>query len=222
MYMDTRSFTVEKATHIISLGKTCAVAYNLRRYFDFDMAFPFDWWVTPPSGLCKLIQKPDPDYLYNPIMLEVTDDKSSVIHKELKIQLHHEFPREWKSAGMPVRDDWMDYVEKPKARTTALLRRLLALNRPDCRLAFVTHGSMELSLIEALEGLFHDAQWTLLSFNGLDQPRTDWRNDPDVWDRALQVSGLILDRKDHRPFVQKTSEPTYESLINPKHHAEAT
>ena len=82
------------ATRIISLGGRCAVAHNLRRFFDFGEAFPFDWWITPFDGLIKFLANPDPDWLYDPAELDLTANKGSVRHSDLGIRLHHEFPRD--------------------------------------------------------------------------------------------------------------------------------
>lgn len=42
--------------HIISLGGHCQTAYQIRRYFGIDKAYPFDWWVTPTIALVELIE----------------------------------------------------------------------------------------------------------------------------------------------------------------------
>lgn len=40
----------------ISLGSNCEVSYNIRRFFGFEAAYPFDWWITPLSPVPKLIE----------------------------------------------------------------------------------------------------------------------------------------------------------------------
>lgn len=42
--------------HIISLGGHCQTAYQIRRYFNIDTAYPFDWWVTPTVALVDLFE----------------------------------------------------------------------------------------------------------------------------------------------------------------------
>jgi hypothetical protein len=38
---------MESRQLFMSLGTNCEAAYHVRRYFAFETAFPFDWWITP-------------------------------------------------------------------------------------------------------------------------------------------------------------------------------
>ncbi len=42
--------------HIISLGGHCQTAHQIRRHFGVDVAYPFDWWVTPTWSLIELFE----------------------------------------------------------------------------------------------------------------------------------------------------------------------
>ncbi len=42
--------------HIISLGGHCQTAYQIRRHFGTDKAYPLDWWVTPTRALVELFE----------------------------------------------------------------------------------------------------------------------------------------------------------------------
>ncbi|MBU9167669.1 DUF1796 family putative cysteine peptidase [Burkholderia gladioli] len=42
--------------HIISLGGHCQTAYQIRRHFGVDKAYPLDWWVTPTVALVRLFE----------------------------------------------------------------------------------------------------------------------------------------------------------------------
>src|SRR5437868_103724 len=119
-----------------SLGGRCAVAHNLRRFFDFGEAFPFDWWITPFDGLIKFLAHPDPDWLYDPAKLDLTANKGSVRHSDLGIRLHHEFPRD-RVEGQPINPNFRDAIAMPKARTTRLIKKLLALDTEGENLVFV-------------------------------------------------------------------------------------
>jgi hypothetical protein len=87
-------FASMPATHVVSLGGQCETAYNLRRYFDFSTAYPFDWWVSPLSTVIRLLRDFDIDALYDTRRLEGTADFGTVIHRDYDLQLHHEFPRD--------------------------------------------------------------------------------------------------------------------------------
>lgn len=86
-------FRREPATQIVSLGCRCATTFNLRRYYSFSSAYPFDWWITPERGVLGLLDRPDVDWLYDPRELELAADHRSVQHRALGVMLHHEFPR---------------------------------------------------------------------------------------------------------------------------------
>ena len=45
-----------RVSHIVSLGHNCQLTYQLRRYFNFATAFPFDWWVTNMRGVIDTLE----------------------------------------------------------------------------------------------------------------------------------------------------------------------
>ncbi len=58
-----------------------------------DGWFPFDWWITPPNGLIKLI---DADFngLFDEANLQLVADGRSVANLRYGILHHHDFPRD--------------------------------------------------------------------------------------------------------------------------------
>jgi hypothetical protein len=193
----------QPASAIVSLGRSCATAYNLRRHFDFGGAFPFDWWITPLAAVEAVLRRPDPDWLYDPALLELTEKETSVRHRETDILLHHEFPRHWLEPAQPVRPDFRETISGPKKRTAALLAKLLQLNSPTERLLFVREripGETG-SLANILEEVFNRAKWALIELDQIRGP--DWQGDLDQWDEFLSGLGVSFSRPaGEKPFSE--------------------
>lgn len=211
MRLPLQRFRTAPATHIVGLGGRCAVAYNLRRFFDFDTAYPFDWWITPVPAVLKYLRRPDPDYLYDPRLLRLMPRGKAVRHRELRIQLSHEFPRDTSKppGDRPVLRGWQSHIAEPKARTAALTERLLALNAPANRIAFI-RDRRELTepLTNILQTLFPRAEWTLVNLPPAaraQDERFDWRGDPELWGRLLSRLQLAFARGTHPPFKSSDS-----------------
>jgi putative papain-like cysteine peptidase DUF1796 len=123
-------FALRPATHVVSLGGSCQAAYNLRRYYDFSTAYPFDWWITPLSGVIKLLRSFDIEKLYDPTRLKVGDKFETVLHMDYALQLYHEFPRDhgnlFRNGAGCVCPNFHDHLAEPKRRTAYLWKGLSA------------------------------------------------------------------------------------------------
>ena len=203
--------------HIVSLGYDCRVAYNLRRTFGFERAFPFDWWVTPLPALARFLREPSIERLYDPRHLQPFMAKGGIFairNVRYDIELHHEFPRA--ESGL-VKPDWPKHIAPAKARTHFLWRRLLTLPTRS-RLLFVRacgaaerktlaadeHRRLAQEVRASLEAILPGADLELLLINGpartgakgilnlkIDDPAKDqWRGTPELWTQALRGAGL--------------------------------
>ena len=193
------------ATRIISLGGRCAVAHNLRRFFDFGEAFPFDWWITPFDGLIKFLAHPDPDWLYDPAKLDLTANNGSVRHTDLGIRLHHEFPRD-RIEGQPINPNFRDAIAMPKARTTRLVKKLLALDTEQESLVFVRERERPEpveKLMPVLAALYRKAEWRSLAVPHVasDDSVHGWEGDPALWDKALADLPIQFARRDPKRYT---------------------
>lgn len=205
MHLSLLDFRREPATHIVGLGMRCEVAYNLRRAFDFSTAYPFDWWITPTKALLIFLANPDAADLYEPAKLELSARANSVRHTS-GILLYHEFQRDNDAPKKPVRPEWRDGLDKPRQRTAVLTKRLLGLNAPDNRIAFVRQPRQATRRVAVrLENLFPLAEWTLIDLAAIPRGTNDWRGDAKGWDRALAELELPFDRSRHRPFAAAMS-----------------
>lgn len=204
MRLSLPEFRQRPATHIVSLGPRCATAYNLRRYFGFGDAFPFDWWITPHDGLVGFLGDPDLDTLYDPQRLEAAQERATVRHAELGILLHHEFPRDAAAPGRPVVAGWKALLAQPRRRSAHLLDKLLGLDRAGLRIAFVREAGTcdDTEPIAArLAALFPRAHWTLAAIPIVPVPAgPDWQGDPVLWDQAFRPLALSLERQRVKPF----------------------
>jgi len=203
--------------HIVGLGFDCRVAYNLRRTFGFDRAFPFDWWVTPLPALAAFLREPSVERLYDPRHLRPFMARGGIFairNVRYDIELHHEFPRG--EDGL-VKPDWADHIAQAKARSTYLWRRLLTLPTGS-RLLFVRScGAIERKTLPAdehrrlaeevrlgLEAILPGVDFELLLINSparvdapgvlslrIDDPnKDDWRGTPELWTAGLRAKGL--------------------------------
>ncbi len=130
-----------RPTHVVPLGLSCRVAYQVRTYFGSTTAYPFDWWLTPIDGLTSYLSNPDPERVYGReelAELVVDGQVASVVAPRFGFQLYHEFPRQ--DVGLPtpvVAPNWREHVAQARARHMQRLERLLALDRRGHRVLFV-------------------------------------------------------------------------------------
>ncbi|WP_131120338.1 DUF1796 family putative cysteine peptidase [Lichenihabitans psoromatis] len=218
-------------THAISLGAECVVAYNLRRFFNFSAAFPFDWWISPIASVCSLLLQFDTVDLYDPGKLSLLEGHiSTVRHVDHGIWLHHEFPRAWNGTMGVVVADYADYIAKAKSRTLFLRERLLACNHAGNRILFVRKRSWAhdqgvaseyLELVEALSHVFplvefgvllvnfhpNSSRDDTLTFAYTQAPEEPLRAANAEWDRILNDAGLHLDNPDLGLFSDADTAP---------------
>ncbi len=130
-------------THVVPLGVSCRVTYQLRTYFRAGEAYPFDWWGSSIDGVARYLQDPDPDRIFSPDgLIEQTADGGiyTILSRTFGFQLFHEFPR--RSAQTAIRvvsPQWRDHVAAARSAHERRLQRLLDLDRPGNAIVFVRH-----------------------------------------------------------------------------------
>lgn len=77
---------------VFSAGPYCRSAFHLRRLFDSQVAFPFDWWLTPASSLLRMLE---PRYVFKLNQEEVflTQSGQIVLNSRDQILHLHDFKR---------------------------------------------------------------------------------------------------------------------------------
>ncbi|MBP0464674.1 hypothetical protein J5Y09_12210 [Roseomonas sp. PWR1] len=214
-------FNREQATHVVSLGAYCAAAHNIRRYYGIETAYCFDWWVTPLTALPKLFDTPDADALYRRgDLMPVVNDAGIpvVINRHVGIEYFHEFKVIGTEDGPRVTEAFEGEVAQARERTAALLARLLALNAPGRRIAFLRTAfprdfqedaaALTARLAASLDRCFDRASYTVVmgttravawtlppGFTSLRLVATqaaDWRGHPPDWDAFLASTGIAI------------------------------
>ena len=84
---------------VISLGTTCQTAYQTRRRFGFETAYPFDWLVIPPgiarfegAGVARRAPHPNAALLF--LAFLVTDAQELLLNRDF-------FPASRKTRALP-------------------------------------------------------------------------------------------------------------------------
>jgi hypothetical protein len=130
-------------THVVPLGLSCRVTYQVRVCFRSWKVYPFDWWITPLDGLSRYLAEPEIGRLYDPDSLAevLTDGEVSSIRSTVYgFRLFHEFPRRPGAKELPaVAPGWRAHIAAAAARHEERLRRLLRLDRQGNRILFVRH-----------------------------------------------------------------------------------
>lgn len=66
-------------THVVSLGSTCEVAFNIRRYFKAANSYPFDWIGSPLDQMYQILQYGDPKLLIPDSSLIIENKSTSLV-----------------------------------------------------------------------------------------------------------------------------------------------
>ena len=122
----------------ISLGCRCDVAWQLRRAFGETAAYPFDWLVTPLSGVVGLLRNRFAD-LVNQKYLEVVRYNAgwTVMNTRYQVFLHHEFKR---SPGGMIAEDWRNDVENVSEKYRFISQRFFDALKKEKNIVFYRRG----------------------------------------------------------------------------------
>ncbi len=130
-------------SHVVPLGASCRVTWQLRTYFRDGRAYPFDWWASTLDGLAAYVARMNPGRVYGEGALEelVVDGRLTTIRsREFGFQLYHEFPRHRDASGAAVVSaGWEAHVQAARRRHEDRLERLRGLDRKGNRILFVRH-----------------------------------------------------------------------------------
>lgn len=159
------TLTGDHVTHVVPLGLSCRVTYQMRTYFRSDSAYPFDWWLSSMDGITRYLKDPDPDRIFSENCLnEQVEDGwiHSIVSRAFGFQLFHEFPRQKETPAMRVvAPNWRDHIAAARSKHYVRLRRLLDLDRPGNRILFVRHKLDAGDDKEQLQSRVEDLWYTL-------------------------------------------------------------
>jgi hypothetical protein len=129
-------------THVVPLGLSCRVTYQARVFFGSEVAFPFDWMLTPLEGLARYLAVLDPDRIYSEAALEevVVDGRVTALQsREFGLLPYHEFPRHREGDVSVVSPGWQEHLAAAKERHARRLQRLEGLDAAGHRILFIRH-----------------------------------------------------------------------------------
>lgn len=120
--------------YVIGLGGACGCAYQIRRHFSQEIAFPLDWMVTPFDSIGRLLDVDirglgDPGnlapYLGGPMLINT---------RFMTLQ-----PHEIETAGKPLPPDWRDRLQDVKSKHDYLADRWISVMTSNSRILLVRH-----------------------------------------------------------------------------------
>ena len=120
---------------VFSAGPYCRSAFHLRRLFNNQKAFPFDWWLTPATSLFRMLE---PEYNFNLKCdnIYLTQSGQIVLNNRDQILHIHDFKRF--STGEISLENLENQLEEINSKYRFLFNRLhqylLAANK--CLLIF--------------------------------------------------------------------------------------
>lgn len=102
---------------VISLGTNCEIAFNLRRFFGVERAYPFDWWFTPLDAVPPVLASRFAVGI-NRDNLQIVGGRRSILNRRYRILHHHDFPR--LPGNRLIAPDWTNAIETCRAKYAAL------------------------------------------------------------------------------------------------------
>jgi tetratricopeptide (TPR) repeat protein len=208
---------------LISLGKACEVAFQLRQHSGDNTAHFFDWLTTPAPALAKLIRADFPDF--RPENLRLVNKgtrRSSVVDAATGIRFAHQFPRRGKVISESFLVDYPAFASRiaylaSRFRATTLAHPIQFVRRS------MSHAEA-LELEDVMRNRFPSADMRFLYVNAeeapfqtplgrsvhLPPPRSGF-GDSIAWAGMLQREGLV-----EAPFRLATAEIVRSSSNN--HH----
>lgn len=215
---------MEELLRLISLGKACETAFQIRLHTPKVDADFFDWLITPFDGLMKILHEEFSGHL-NPRDLYLQDDRNFINNAITGVQYGHVFLRDAITHLHP--DNFLDDLERVQSIFDYLAEKFIRNASAGLPLGFVRREiipSQALELESFFRARFPELQFNIIAVNGtyqgvgdLDPARFSELTVPasgpdglglaDEWATALVGAGLT-----DRPF-QKTKDDVFNRLM---------
>jgi hypothetical protein len=142
---------------VISLGTTCQTAYQTRRRFGFETAYPFDWLVIPPETVALVVRQ---GFEVPLVKQRLIRRRGFIFDPQLGIKMPHDFP---------IQDDWMDAYDDVSSKYRFLAERTRDAANAG-QVLFVLHDANPEGVSLVREALSAYPGWSLLVANTPDVP----------------------------------------------------
>jgi hypothetical protein len=124
---------------VFSAGPYCRSAFHVRRLFDQQLAFPFDWWVTPASSLMQMLR---PDYRFSLSREQVFFTQSAQVALNSRDQILHLHDFERTATGELSTENLDEQLVRINAKYTFLFERLRQMLQQADRCLLIFEGLM--------------------------------------------------------------------------------
>jgi hypothetical protein len=172
----------------VSLGRNCEIAFQFRRILGYDVAYYFNWLLTPFDALIEVIRA-DFTGTYQKANIEVTANPGMILDRQYGIKYHSAFKKE---LGRNLSGPRFDELYEESARKYSFLAqrfRELA-SSPNRVLYFVKteeDGAKDksITLRETLASRYPNHDFSLLVLQTESNAEDDWR-EPRIFNRYLE------------------------------------
>jgi len=198
---------------LISLGVRCEVAFQLRQHSGDNTAHYFDWLITPPEGLLRIIRDDFPAFEPQNAGLRKGNERSGcVVDKATGVCFVHQFPRR----GKLIAPDYLAHYPALNTKFNYLADRFRSTLRdhPVCFVRRDMTEEMALRLEGAMRARFPKADVCFLYVNAGCAPfitplghsvelsaHTTGLGDSLAWSKLLVAERLV-----ERPFRLATAQ----------------
>ncbi len=198
-----RSQKIRRFDVVISLGKSCQAAYQMKRRGLRTKSGPFDWFTVPTAGLFTVLESDFENFMQQDNLTEVNNRRGYLVVRDniTKIQSLHDF-----HANQTIQETWPSFRDKMERRIKAFKKDLA--ESPN--VLFIRHGILReesIRLINLLKSIRRGKPCTLLaldqSFSDTEEPYdkdiismhmpqqdNSWKGSNAEWNRVLSHIGL--------------------------------
>jgi hypothetical protein len=144
-----RSLVKQHLSHfdlVFSAGPYCRTAFHVRRLFDQQQAFPFDWLVAPATSLLCMLR---PDYRFSLSREQLFFTKSAQVALNIRDQILHLHDFERTSAGLLSADNLDEQLVQINSKYMFLFERLRQRLQQANRCLLIFEGLMPALELEA-------------------------------------------------------------------------
>lgn len=193
------------AVTLISLGKNCNIAHNLRAIGLRDAAYPFDWMISDFDAICAAFEDDFQKFL-DPASLKEGEDPREIIDY-YGLRYRHDFPRNGYEVTLnetetllfgSIREDWRDFIDAVREKYQRRINRLKKVLKGTDYVYLIRYQITKdeaLQLRNIIASQYPELQFTFIAVN--DAIEHDWgldeiKNlDGEAWNDFLNAIKLL-------------------------------